>query len=164
MRNLTAGPGTRRYAMSRKVLRAQCERLDRENNNLTCALVAAAGEVDRAVRDRDAHEGAVSAAATRIAELTEQLNREALARTELQASNAALQAALASARKAAALELTATRGDLVNTTATAWKAAPEPETVTAPAPRQPAWRDMATGLLATRSFTVIPATRAGAAH
>lgn len=183
---LPVGTGARRYLMSRSALRAECTRLDREANHLACKLVALAGEVDATRAERDIHARAVEAAATRIAELAEQLQLEAAVRGRLQLGNTALQAALANARKVGQLgaslepspaelaarartvadthEFAVSPEDLVNTTSTAWKADPEPEPPKALARRRPAPRDMAAGLLATRSFTVIPAPHAGTTH
>lgn len=75
-----AGRGVHRFLMPRSQLRANCTRLDRENDDLACAVhklaseaEAAYGELDATRDERDDAVTALEKAVLRIAELEEQL-------------------------------------------------------------------------------------------
>lgn len=68
-----AGRGLHRYVVPRARLRADIVRLEREADDLVCALLRATTENTALRKDRDQAREALSAARTRIADLGEQL-------------------------------------------------------------------------------------------
>lgn len=90
-----AGSGLHRYATTPGRLRAELADLDREMNDLVCALTTVSNDRDRAVRTAWAWRHAAHRAKDRIAELEEQA-REA---QQLRESNRSLRAHLANATK-----------------------------------------------------------------
>lgn len=126
-----AGRGAHRFLMTRSQLRANCARLDRENDDLAQAVHARASEAEAAfdeldaTRDeRDEAQSALEKAVLRIAELEEQLRVFDL----LCGENTELRSALANAHAVRPLsardDASALPDDVqefVNDTATAWR-------------------------------------------
>ncbi|MEV4033446.1 hypothetical protein [Streptomyces umbrinus] len=126
-----AGRGAHRFLMPRSQLRANCARLDRENNDLAKAVHRQASEAEAALEELDATrderddvQSALEKAALRIAELEEQLR----AFDQLCGENTELRSALSNAHAvrplAARDDASALPDDVqefVNQTATAWR-------------------------------------------